>query len=301
MSLLSFVKMPEVRERIKKFRPKFRRKIDAPLLVEPRTKRYQLVGTAFDYLLRFELQRRAPHAVSEQWVAEEAPDHIWRKMDFGSVGRDVLIGVSEDEKIPPRELAERVQFIVEEAKDAVSNFRRNNKPTRIHQEDMAAHAIRMAKLDSVVRAGLLGPDYEEADPLDVEDLVEMLAIVPFGSLIHEETMVLNPTFGDSSLLVDGADTDLITGELLIDLKVTKKNEMNPADLDQILGYLLLARHQRQIDNSFPVISQIGLYFCRHGYLWRLDAASWTDSPGFSEFEEWFFKKAKEVFGSPEED
>ena len=68
MSFKSFVSMPDVAAKIKSLRPAISRKIPVQIKVEPRSKRYSLIGTAFDYLLRFELQRRAPHAVSNGWV-----------------------------------------------------------------------------------------------------------------------------------------------------------------------------------------------------------------------------------------
>ena len=74
MSLTSFLDMPDVTAKVKLLRPKLPRKLSAPLKIKPRSNRYMLVGTAFDYLLRFELQRRAPHAISKRWVAEYAPD-----------------------------------------------------------------------------------------------------------------------------------------------------------------------------------------------------------------------------------
>ena len=67
-----FFEHPEVAAKIKPLRPKLPRKIPVQLKVEPRSKRYTLVGSAFDYLLRFELQRLAPHAVSHRWISEEA-------------------------------------------------------------------------------------------------------------------------------------------------------------------------------------------------------------------------------------
>src|SRR5437867_45818 len=76
MSLTRFLDMAEVKGSVKTLRPKLPRKINAPLKVAPRSNRYMMVGTAFDYLLRFELQRRAPHAISECLVAEDASEMI---------------------------------------------------------------------------------------------------------------------------------------------------------------------------------------------------------------------------------
>lgn len=69
MSLTSFLDLPEVVAKVKPLRPKPPRKIDAPLRAQPRSNRYTMIGTAFDYLLRFELQRRAPHAVVSRWIS----------------------------------------------------------------------------------------------------------------------------------------------------------------------------------------------------------------------------------------
>ncbi len=300
MSLTSFVKMPDVVARIEPLRPKLPRRIVAPIKVEPRSDRYMLVGTAFDYLLRFELQRRAPHAVAERWVAEYAPDLIFRETETTTVECDVLLDTDtdSDDYLPPEEVAERVKVTIAEAKAAVAAYMKNKAPNHAKQTDLAAHAIRLAKLDSVLRGRLLDPQFEKADPEDVQDLLDLIAIVPFNALIHKEVLLLNPTFGDSSRIVGGADADLIVGNLLVDCKTTKKNEIRARDLDQLLGYYLLARNQRRTDSTFPAIDHLGLYYCRHGYLWTVETAVWTSHPRFSETEEWFFKRAREVFDSP---
>src|SRR5437773_972190 len=73
MSLTSFLNNPDVR---KKFREEFprqpvRRKLTP--LAPPLTNNNSLVGTAFDYLLRFYLERLNPNAQCSAWVAENVP------------------------------------------------------------------------------------------------------------------------------------------------------------------------------------------------------------------------------------
>lgn len=293
MSLTSFIDIPDVSSRLKLLRPKSARKFDVPLKAESRTNHYMLVGTAFDYFLRFELQRRVPHAISERWVAEYAPDIILRKTDRGG-----MISMPLPEPwIDAAEMQDRARQTIEAAKKAVAGYIKEEAPDQIRQRDLAGHAIRLAKLDSVFRANYLDISFEEVDPEDVQDLLDMLAIVPFESFLSKEVLLLNPNFKESSHLVGGADCDLITGDLLVDFKVTKKNEIQVKFLDQVLGYLLLARRQRHVDQTFPTINKLGLYFCRHGYLWTMGVATWTEHPQFLEIEEWFFKHAREVFGS----
>ena len=87
MSLTTFLEQPDVMAMMKPLRPTLPRKIDAPLKVEPRSNHYMMVGRAFDYLLRFELQRRAPHTMTRAWVAEDGCRHaLARDPKTGNIG-----------------------------------------------------------------------------------------------------------------------------------------------------------------------------------------------------------------------
>lgn len=235
MSLTGFIAKPEVRAKIKPLRPKLSRKIDAPLKVEPRTKHYGVVGTALDYLLRFELQRQAPQAIAREWVAESAPDIIWRESDGATVYMDPRHtrrnGVPPDDDYEDvHESAQRVRNIVGEAKRDVATSLKSKRPSSTQKEEIAGYALRLAQLDSVYRAHQLDPQFETVDPADIQDLLALVAIVPFDALLHEQVMLLNPTFGEASSLVGGAD--LIAGDMIVDFKTTKKNAMNVRGLDQ---------------------------------------------------------------------
>jgi hypothetical protein len=297
MSLTGFIKRPEVVAKIKPLRPKLSRKIAAPLKVEPRTKNYTVVGTAFDYLLRFELQRRAPHAIAERLVAESAPDCIWQPGYFLYLSMDPSqVSPEEAEEVAKSE-AERARNVVEKAKAAIAAYVKIKDPDLAAQADLAAHAVRLAKLDEMCRALQLNPTFEDADPEDVTDLLALLAIVPFHELIHSQRMLLNPLFGETVSAVGGADADLITGDMLVDFKTTKSDEMQVVSLDQLLAYYLLARQCGRSDPSFPVINRLALYFCRHGILWSHETSLWTNHPQFSEIEEWFLERVKTGVGA----
>src|SRR5262249_48947032 len=141
------------------------------------------------------------------------------------------------------DVAIRARSVVERAKSMVTTYRENREPSRTTLADLAAHALRLAKLDDVVRGGRVDSTFEMAAPEDVEELLALLAIVPFDALLHEKVMLLNPTFGDSSRLLGGADADLVAGDMLIDFKTTKTGDITPEYLDQLLGYFMLARKQ----------------------------------------------------------
>jgi len=317
MSLKSFIELPEVREKIKILRPKESRKIGTSIKVNPRTNNFWVVGTAFDYLLRFELERLAPHAKSGKWVAESSWKNLIIEPDPNGFELIPVLGIEPDPKNPYHEGAWRAKRVVEEAKAAVEKYKRDKNPNEEIKKELAAHALRLGRLDYVGRFGLglllkalpeikkdnaynfwkkiLDEHFEEVDYEDVEDLLEMLKIVPFEELIHPNLILLNPDFAEASKLVGGADTDLIVGDMLIDLKVTKDSSISVEYLDQLLGYLFLARKQRGIKPDFPAINRLGLYFCRFGYLWSKPSSIWINHPKFAEIEEWFFKHAKNVY------
>ena len=313
MSLTSFISMADVRAKLKTLRPGPPRKIPVALAVEPRSKRNQMVGAAFDYLLRFELQRRAPHCVARCWTAEAAPDIIWKKTDRGGGGlvlyRDDrgVVSVARDaqsanvafkqESGLAEDMADRARKVIETAKSAHCAYLKTASPKQAAKAALAGHAIRLAKLTALVAAGTRGfdPTFEEAAEEDVEDLLALLAIAPFNALLHDTTLLLNPVFRQTSLLVGGADADLIAGDMLVDVKTTKSDSMATENLDELFGYYLLARRHRQDAPTFPLINRLALYFARHGYLWTWEVSTWTGHPQFAETEEWFFNRAKEAF------
>jgi len=291
MSLTAFVRLQEVTARLKPFRPPPPRKIDAPLKVAPKTKNWSLVGTAFDYFLRFEIKRRAPHAKDGMWTAE-ATHILVSNLHLSPLLKEQVAFCGWKDY----ELVDFCDRILHEAKAAYSAFAKTPSPSSSQLAILAGHAIRLARLDAIYRARRIDETLRnDPDPADVEDLLALLDLVPFENLLHDANLLLNPTFGDSSRLVAGADVDLISGDRLIDFKTTKEEQMKVTLLDEIFGWYLLARNQRRLDGKFPEINKLGFYFCRHGHLWLKDASEWTSKPGFAELEKWFCEHAREVY------
>jgi hypothetical protein len=227
-----------------------------------------LVGTAFDYLLRFELQRRAPHAVTEPLTAESAPHLMWRPGYFAYLSMDPRETPPEEAEEVAKKEAGRARNVVERAKAAVAAYSKRKEPDRSTQADLAAHAIRLGKLEDYCRSLRFDPSFEEAAPEDVEELLDLLSVVPFDALIHPQGMLLNPTFGEASRLVGGADADLIAGDTLIDFKTTTAGEAKVEYLDQLFGYFLLARDRRRTDPAFPEVKRFAIYTLR-GQNWHI--------------------------------
>jgi len=70
MSLSDFVDLPEIRALLEPLLPREPIQLRRPLRVPAARNSGGLVGTAFDYAVRFELQRRHPRAHAKRWLAE---------------------------------------------------------------------------------------------------------------------------------------------------------------------------------------------------------------------------------------
>ena len=297
MSLTTFIRAPEVAAQMRPLVPCASRVIPEPLRVPPRTTHFSVVGTAFDYLLRFEIQRRAPHASPRRWVADLAVEHLDKGRPL-RILKEWQTAINEKYKCNGMtgkfpDLGQRARTALERAKQVVSNFVAKKKVSRRNYHDVARQALRLAQLDPFFRAGYLDLRFDDdPDPNDVQDLLAMLGIVPFKLLVHEDVVLLNPTFGSSGALVGGADADLITGSSIIDVKVRKAGTWGPRDFMQLIGYLILGRQERRARRPFPRLDCIGIYFARHGYLWTHDVRVMLRTKKFREIEDWFLKRAR---------
>ncbi len=98
MSLTSFLQNRDVKQR---FRQEFSMppmEVKREILAPPLSNRYSLVGTAFDYLMRFFLKWLNPDAVTTQWVAE-----LVLTTPFSPLLQDVVINGRNGEIVHFRE------------------------------------------------------------------------------------------------------------------------------------------------------------------------------------------------------
>src|SRR5262245_26805333 len=76
MSVSILVKHPEMAAQLDRLLPLDPCQLRVPIIVKPRGASPQLVGTAFDYALLFELQRRFGSMPHRPWVAQRALEEI---------------------------------------------------------------------------------------------------------------------------------------------------------------------------------------------------------------------------------
>jgi hypothetical protein len=265
VSLSTFVERKDVREylRVNVAKPWFQ--VRAEIKAPPLTTTYGWTGTAFDYAMRFYLQKLNPSTKVSRWLAEESA---------------ALVVASRRETARTKK---RVLGIIGTAKDCVRSYLKGKRDAKPNRELIRA-AVDLAQLDLVYRIGLL--DLQPINEAMVEDIGSMLALVRPEDFRAKRTCVLNPTFGSASELVGGADGDLVLDGTLIDIKVNKNLELGRDIFNQLFGYYCLSCIGG-IDGFRGKITRVAVYFARFGILHRIPVDSFVEASRLPAHLKWF--------------
>jgi hypothetical protein len=275
MSLTSFVELPDVKERLHRdvVKPWFR--VRSEIKAPPLTTSYGLTGTAFDYLLRFYIEKLNPDAKRQPWVAETS----------------LAILALRSPKSAALRRSRRIVATAKERYDAYLKTSRMEKPG----EGLIRAAINLAQLDLVYRIGLV--DLRPIDEAVVQDLAVLFSLVHPEDFRAKRVCVLNPTFGSASRLVGGADADLFIDGTLIDIKASKHLSMKRDVFNQLFGYYWLSCIGG-VYGCRAKVSAVGVYYARYGLLHRMTVKSFMDPRRFPTLLRWLKRRAREKFGQP---
>lgn len=294
MSLTSFLNEKDVRDAFKQEFKKPRFKPQAELLAPPLTNHYGLVGTAFDYLLRFYIKRLNPAAVEHPWVSEAclnlleiAPLH-----ELFEIPDELHEKITENPALADPAIYKRVAEIIQYAKKVYSK----HISTGMMNSDLFKAALLLAQVDVIYRAGIVDQNFGNVDKNDIKDLQSLISIVKPKYFKAKKICILNPTFGKASILVGGADCDLVIDDAIIDIKTTKRSNLARDYFDQLIGYYILYKIGG-IDGmpSNYEIKRLGIYFSRYAYLLFIDVRDVIKEGTFPNFVKWFKKRAREEY------
>jgi hypothetical protein len=276
MSLTEILSHPDVAAEFGKYvrAPPSHRQPAPGMVAPPRYHdSYALVGTAFDYCLRFCIAARNRGLVAEQtWVAEIAVRLI-----------------ESEEELPPGLSLEKAREGVKRARELYEEF----LETKVFTRRLARAALFLAALDRAYRTGpeAVVPGYLKG-PLryEVKDCMRLVRAVPRERITARSRAALNPTFGEASALVRGADADFIIDDTLVDIKTTKYYGLTPAQLHQLVGYRILlaaCKEGSSTASGTPTITHGAIYFARHARLERFPYADLIERRNFLTLAKWF--------------
>lgn len=235
------------------------------MVAPPISPRPQLIGTAFDYVLRFHL--RQLNSLSEErdnWVAESAVSKL--KGNLRKSGQDIC----------------------ETAHTRYQRFL-DGEPL---DDDLLSSALQLAQLDFIFRSGQLPPSGDFAIfQEDIADLRQLVKVCDWSQWRASQRCRLNPTFGTASTIVMGADADFHLDNTLYELKTVRRAELSSGHYHQLIGYTVL----NFLDNG-PRIDELAIYFSRFSQTVRWPAPCLSDIK-YEPFLLWFCESADDVFGT----
>ncbi|MED5374275.1 MAG: hypothetical protein VX899_24870 [Myxococcota bacterium] len=250
MSLTSRADSPSGRAVFKQWMRKPECRPGEPLRVPSCGGSPALMGTAFDYAMRAGFEVLWPERCeSGPLIAERAP----------------LAQRS-------REQARACEALLERALQDLQTWEDAEALTRAQ----ARACWDLALLEPIGRGvASVAPDTwigREPPPGWLEELQALYAEITWDAFVPAERCLLNPGFGEGSLIVGGADADLVLDDLLIDIKTTKDLRLRLKDVRQLVGYAILARAYGFNGGPPEPIERVGIYYSRSGELvvWELD-------------------------------
>jgi hypothetical protein len=289
VSLSSLLRKEEVRQRLlQEFPFAIFPKLEVkPILFEPKTKRYALVGIAFDYLLRFYLETINPSARVGQWVAINAFSYLGQgigeidEMFYEPMPRHLV-------SFPKTSYNLELVSILEDAKRIYHEFRQSS----LISEELAKAALGLAHLDIIARTGRVSGGAISIDQSDVADLLDLISAVNPDEFRAKNICLLNPTFGKASSMVGGADADLVIDDYLIEIKTTAELKLKREYINQLIGYLVL-HHISGVGEIKPKlkIKYLSIYFSRYACTYKIDVGKIISPKAFPRFVSWFTEVA----------
>jgi len=169
MSLKTFLDNKDVRARFSEEFPKPKFGLKKEVLAPPVTKHYSLVGTAFDYLLRFYIKWLNPQAIVQEWVAELSTERM-RELGLALNSRrdPTMLPIPIDD-----DLLEKADEMLSQTKKAYSDYIKSGRMN----DEVIKCTILLAQLDTYFRAGIIGEDFGIVDDGDVADLRRLISII----------------------------------------------------------------------------------------------------------------------------
>lgn len=276
MSLTSFIlESVELRHKVSALFPKPDLSLTAKkqlILCQPKSNRYNLIGTAFDYLFRAFLQRINNDSVVREWV-------------------------TEDESFVDFHDAKTARLISKINNKAKTDFKKYIKSGFL-DDSLYISCLKLATIEHVYRSGMgsehIGKFYIE----DVEELKNLYVCIPKDSFFSERNCYLNPDFGDASCLVQGADADIILNNTIIEIKTTKEIKLDNPKWHQLICYYILycmgGINGKELDYD-ESINKLGIYWSRYGFYESYDITHIAKDENFKSFMCWFKETAENHF------
>jgi hypothetical protein len=312
MTLISFVGKKKVRKKIDESFPFEKIKFKEKIKVLPNN-RNQLIGIAFDYLLRcfIEFHNKNTISTSRRLISPKFNKKQIRAMHSRLAKSERYDNGRKKYARCDIEVINNIKFKISMAEDSIrfskyhtTSYEEFEKTGKFTKEFLIS-AIIMAQWELILKSpGFTHPsllNFKRPEDVDVETINELQALtgLPKSKMFTSKKSIhLNPEFGIGSDLVGGAAADLIIDDTLIDIKTISTLEFSITHYRQLIGYWILSKIGKINQTEKVQINNIGIYFARHGILKIIPVSQFENLPSFSDFINWFEDYALDIKTAP---
>lgn len=272
MSLKKFLQDKEVKEKFRKTFKKPKIDFNEEIIIQPASKNYTCIGIVFDYILRLYISKINSNVSVDNYLIAEKIMPILK-------GR--------------KKIDAEVSIIM--TKEAIERYFSMSGL----DDELIILLLQISHYDIVYRTGRIDyipDDIGKIDINDVFDIKSLYKILTTQTWLKGNKCILNPSFNKASVLVSGADADLIIDDMLIDIKVTKQKGLNRDHFNQLIGYYILNRLDNiNINQEYQNINKLAIYSARYGKLLSFKIIDIADEDTIKEFCNWFILKAGNVY------
>lgn len=288
ISVTHFIEMPDVRQEFSEKCPNRGPNVTSNLLIDSDASHPSTVGSGFDYLCSFWLDRYT---------------------DLRNGIRDFRYWSFRDEPKPIKNAFEARKRYLEEGKvsrelmKAALLFAQWDRYAL--QRSRISHINRGHFTEDDVQGQVREPDETRLGDFDEDDIIVLSGL--FSLLTEEcpldgETSYVEPDFGRRTYILKG-EGDCLIDNTLIDVKTTIDGTWKNEYWKQLVSYVLLNSINNQLiegeyhgnyKSEYPEIEQFGIYFARYGELVTYPVSSlFKNERTFERFRAWFAERAIE--------
>ena len=265
---------------------------------------HQLTGTAFEHLLRLELQRLNPFADPGHCVTTHAVDLAERvvrlggRISIGTVlvpspsGRGFTTGYSNSQS--PVEDVKMHRIALQNAEDRGRDYAQNGIVTH----NLLGSCWLTAKIVGSFRLGqregfnsiYIPFEFRSIDSNGLSDISAMFAAIQPDYFRALHRCLLRPTFR-CNYPIGTNQPDFVIDDMIIDVKCTARKSLDRRDVDQLLFYYALAKmYDFDTGEKSIEINRLAIYFARFAELFVIDVRTDFPPDRVTKFLDWFAQK-----------
>lgn len=274
-----------------------------PIIVAPSTKTEKqsgLIGTAYDYLFRFKIEHlnRNKLVIKERWVAESTIEMISRNENyFTKLDAKEISWLNSIPNFPfpgksTSQICSTIKTILTKFQIAKQRYIKFLQDGKLN-DDIIESCIFLALLDLYPRCGILSDEIIRKPIKCIADEIKLIYLITdWNKFKAKEVCFLNPTLGSKKYEVTG-DADLIIDNTIIEIKTSKKFELQRNHLNQVIGYYFLSLVHPKIKRLGFSIKSIGIHMARYDHFINIPISAFQDTNQLPTRKREFFRLIKD--------